>query len=133
VASRPYSETFIRAYGPQGWWTYVVPAGKRAVVRNVTVVDGIGVSGHTQVEVQGIIVALAIFPASLRFYSIDMRVVAYQGQEIRVFLAVQGIHVCVSGFEFVDDGASTAADGELSYDIGQEGRPAPAPLPDVLF
>jgi len=124
VAHEVYSETFIRAYGPQGWWTYVVPAGMRAVVRNITVVDGIGVSGHTQVEVEDIIIALAIFPANLRYYSIDCRVVAYQGQDIRCFLAVQGIHVQVSGFLFRDATGATAAPGEMTVDHTPQVKPS---------
>jgi hypothetical protein len=97
-----YTERLLYVKATQGMHTYEVPEGKRAVVKNIMVVDGVQVTGHTETKVHGALVAMFLFPASLRSYSLEMTVVAYERETITVFCGVAGIHVTVSGYLFDD-------------------------------
>jgi len=97
-----YSETFINRANESGWFSFSVPVGKRAVVRNVVVVDRLAVTGHAEVHAHLAIVALVIFPAAQRSVSLDMRAVVYGGQSIECYVGVVGIDLMVAGYLFDD-------------------------------
>ena len=117
-----YSETFINRANESGWFIYNVPVGKRAVVRNVVVVDRLAVTGHAEVHAHLAIVALVIFPAAQRSVSLDMRAVVYGGQSIECFVGVVGIDLMVAGYLFDDAPAVSVLPAPPPADPG---RPPP--------
>lgn len=102
MAARVYTERLLTVKGTTGWHVATIPDGKRAVVTSVIAVDTNNVSGHVQVEVHGIMLALVIFPASYRQVSLQCRAVAYERETIQAFAGVAGIDVTVAGYLFDD-------------------------------
>lgn len=109
MSSQPYTERFIAKKQSQGWTDYYVPLGKRAVVTFVSVTDVVLVTGHTQVDVAGTLVALVVFPASFRQVQMQLRAVAYGGEAISVFSAVVGMASFVGGYLFDDPARAAGA------------------------
>lgn len=99
---RVYSERLLTVKGTTGWHIATIPDGKRAVVTSVVAVDTNNVSGHVQVEVHGMMVALVIFPASYRQLTLSLRAVAYERETIQAFTGVAGIDLTVTGYLFDD-------------------------------
>lgn len=102
MASRVYTERLLTVKGTTGWHVTTVPDGKRAVVTSIVAVDTNNVTGHVQVELHGIMLALVIFPASFRQLSLQLRAVAYERETIQAFAGVAGIDLTVSGYLFDD-------------------------------
>jgi hypothetical protein len=94
-----YSTRFVYATVPGEWQAYVVPAGLRAVVRNLSIV---AISGPCAF-------ALGIGPAYVwddsltgpsMSRSIDLRQVAYSGEQIAITKSTAAGAAVVSGYLF---------------------------------
>ena len=93
-----YSTTFIRSTGVATGLSYTVPTGRRAVVRQVTVVDYGDVGGYANIQVAGCCISLVLLPVSGRNFVRDTMAVAYAGQAIYCLTSTAGMHVTVSGY-----------------------------------
>jgi len=120
-----YTERLLYVKATSGMHTYTVPEKKRAVVKSVIVVDGIQVTGHTEVKVHGALICMVLFPAPTRSVSLEMTVVAYERETITVFAGVPGIHVTVSGFLFDDQVGAPPANKPAEPSLPELPRPAP--------
>jgi hypothetical protein len=120
-----YSETFVKTAGQQGYFTYLVPGGKRAIVRQVIAINYADVTGYVNCQVAGVCCSLVLFPAAPRNSSLAVMVVAYAGALIAVSTSVPGFHVSMSGYLMSDlsglQGAPPAS--------GQLPAPDPGPPP----
>jgi len=105
VPARPYTETFLRSYAP-GATSYVVPFGYRAVVTHVNFVNLGGAGADALVTVAGVHVMYAIFPANNATQALATKVVAYEGQTIRLSITVAGLNCTVSGYLFAETDAA---------------------------
>lgn len=113
-----YTTQFVRTTPAAGATvTYTVPAGERAVVKAVDLVNSAAAAGNVQVAVGGVTVVYRVFQAGEREGHSVMTVVAYGGQEIQAYASVAGIRISVAGYLFEDvqgaEDPSLGADHEL--------------------
>lgn len=119
-----YSTRFILAYGAGVASEYVVPAGKRAVVKMLDAVELQGGAGNIYVKLAGIYVFGWPFTGAIQTVHQPMYCVAYAGEIVRLEIA-QPITVgcAVTGYLFDDPGGRSPGrtpveewDGELVVD-----------------
>ena len=103
MAARPvYSHRFVYSEVSGGIWKqWRVPEGKRAVVRNVTLV-GLAAGATGYAKVHGLLVFASGLLAAFGSESRDLRVVAYGGELIECAGEGSGVTVTVSGYLFDD-------------------------------
>lgn len=101
MASRVYSETFHRT-AAVGTHVFIVPYGKRAVVKKIECVS---------FQSAGSVLSVLIGPQYLVYWtatapvarlSLDTFTVVYGGQSLTITISVSGMHTHVSGFLFDD-------------------------------
>lgn len=101
-----YSERFLHHQGA-GRWDYTVPAGTRAILTALDVIN---------YAVPGAIIAVTIGPIFIEYLSFQaaepvihrsMRAVAYQGEVIALQLSMDGIHSTLSGYLMSDTSGAT--------------------------
>jgi len=110
---------------------YAVPLGKRAVIRSVIASNPGGSTGLVQVLCAEGLVLHHRFQAAEGTRTLDVRAVAYQGEELQVYTSVEGMHCAVHGYLFVDESSETAAPPgsatkpgpELPVDLGEAAEP----------
>jgi hypothetical protein len=124
VAERVYTESFVRTSVTETWVDYVVPPGKRAVVKCVTAVGYDSGSWASIVMVAAIEVSDLFATGRVSLASPGLTVVAYAGDAIGVLQLGGTVFTTVSGYLF-DDPDSRAPAVEHTP-IGVE-RPAPHP------
>ena len=109
-----YSETFLRV-SAQGTWGYIVPEGRRAVVKSITVMSFAAPPCAVWVLVGGLYVSYFDFQVANVARLQELMAVAYAGQRVEVQINKAGMHTSVSGFLLHDDsGASSAGAVERS-------------------
>jgi hypothetical protein len=97
-----YSTRFLEHAGAPLARTYVVPAGKRAVVRCVNYGCYQSTGSVVYVGVNGKYVFVLPLPAATTGGAIDCRMVAYAGENILLTTQGTDVRVQVSGFLFND-------------------------------
>lgn len=119
---RIYSEQLVFAIDGGQWHSWSVPAGYRAVVRNVSAANWAAIASrvHVQVGTYAVYVVLHDFPAALGQVSLDTMAVVYAGEPIGIFLDGENVHGQVNGYLFRDVEGKRPAATPL---------PAPVPLP----
>lgn len=110
-----YSERFVMAYTPGVWTDYVVPAGMRAVLRNILFSNTSGAATFCMVLV-GNAVCWRSNQESNTSGTHDVRVVAYAGEIIGAYVAVDGARVTLNGFLFNDSSRAELQDGQRGPD-----------------
>ena len=110
--SQPYTETFLRVAG-LGTHSWTVPAGKRAIVTNVTAMNFAGAGAASSCQVAGLYVCYLPFQAQNEFKLWTGKAVAYAGQVIAVGITVAGIHTTVSGYLFGDPTGASGPGGRV--------------------
>jgi hypothetical protein len=125
VASDPYSERFVLVKRP-GFplKAFVVPAGKRAIVRSITYYGYLATSPAIFLQLAGVYVFALLPPASTFGGAVEMFQVVYQGEMIvaEVTASAGDMGASVSGYLLSDPGtyAKTAED-----EMGVELTPHP--------
>jgi hypothetical protein len=100
---RPFTERFIASTLQSAWVDYHVPAGYRAVVRNVAATSFVASAGLLQVVAGPTVLAAHDFPAASAFFSFETRAVAYAGEVIRSFMNTGNGAVTICGYLFADN------------------------------
>lgn len=96
-----YSTRFITTGAGSGYWRYWVPAGRRAVVRYVTVMN-FGAAGDMGALIVANTIVWRAYPGSLQTMDRDMRVVAVAGEAIEWYSSTVNLFATVSGYLFQD-------------------------------
>jgi hypothetical protein len=100
--SRVYSERFVHGRAAAATQTYVVPAGRRAVVRFLSFNFYVGTHDYALLRVGGFAVVYLDHPAALSARTFDGRWVAYGGEEIEVITATADCAWHASGYLLYD-------------------------------
>lgn len=119
---RVYSERFLATSG-SGWHYYQVPYGHRAVVRCISsVVYGTAASWQT-VNIEGVGVWFDTNQAPATVRVVDLRHVAYSGEQIGCYSFHPDTNIIVSGYLF------ESSDEETPLQPPQLVLPASGPEP----
>lgn len=113
-----YSERFLH-HQAEGWWTFTVPDGMRAVVTSIAVTNYAPPPGIFTLAIGPIVVCAHSFQVLYELFAVETRQVAYQGEDITGYSQHEGIHQTVSGYLLQDDSGRTgppAAAVGLPYD-----------------
>lgn len=115
-----YSERLLATPGHVGWVFLEVPAGRRAVVKQIAAVN----YGQAAVYVQAAIGGSAIWgrsvPGPLDHVQQSGMWVAYEGEELGIYCAAAGVGVSLHGFMFSAAGDSwwtASSEGSASMAI----------------
>jgi hypothetical protein len=103
-----YTETFVRATG-SGGWTWVCPAGKRAVVTSVTCVNASASGRNMSVSIAGYLVVRFAPLAANTSQPQTLRSVCYAGEDVTAFPGGTDMWIVVSGYLFDDAAGALAA------------------------
>jgi hypothetical protein len=107
--SRAYSERFIGSLGLVGTRSYVVPAGRRAVVRSLTYASTAPSGQYIQLHVAGLLAYTFTSPGSTVNEHHEVRLVAYAGESVTVYTSNAGFRYAVNGYLFDDYAGPPAA------------------------
>jgi len=119
-----YSERFLH-HSAEGWWYYEVPANKRLILTHIDVANATNVVAGFRVVVGPIIVAWIVDLAAYTSRTVTTRQVAYQGEELGLFIA-GGTHASLSGYLLDDNSGRT---GPPLAPTNKPGPPEPRPRP----
>lgn len=129
MAEHVYSERFLLTSTFGAWIYYTVPAGRRAVLRSVSITTAAPVGAIAAVALKGFNVVLRQFQATNVTENYDMRHVAYGGETMGAYASAKDVVVAMSGYLFVDTGARAEhppAELEREWPIpGAAAAPAP--------
>jgi hypothetical protein len=104
VPAPVYSERFFNTMAAYEWRTYVVPPEMRAIIRSVSVAWHQAPAGVVHVYVASIPLINVDVPGGTGASATETYSVAYQGEEISVYLAApNGLYCHVSGYLFSDN------------------------------
>jgi len=127
-----YSERFLSSPTGEGWSGVAVPGGRRAVVREVAVINTGMISGTVNVFAGPSQIFRRIFLASEPMAIYELRTVAYAGENLQVQRVGLGFAVTLSGYLF---GTTVSASDPLpQYEAETQEEllellSAPTPLP----
>jgi hypothetical protein len=94
-----YSERFVYRSGPNGQTDYVVPAGKRAVVKDALCLNTSATTSNVILVVGPISVWIASVPGNYGFaHAASLTLVAYAGEKISIVTGVTGMNAMACGF-----------------------------------
>lgn len=80
----------------------MVPAGYRAVIRNVAAVQGGAVAGFAYVTAGPQTLWIRSFPATRESISVEYRAVVYAGERIEAYTSAVELSISAHGFLFLD-------------------------------
>lgn len=119
-----YSEVLLSKTSGALWTTALVPAGHRAVIKQITMAQWTTDACQVTVMAGGRYVLINDFPASISFEAFETMYVVYAGEDIRAYHTLSNVHLTVSGYLFSTGQA--AADVPL-IDAIEEGEAPPPP------
>jgi hypothetical protein len=129
VAGWPvYSHRLLMQATPATWKLWTVPAGYRAVVKSLVVVNGTDTAGKGAQVRLGSGWMLLHNLAARTTVALTAATVCYGGEVLQAWVDIQGITVIVSGYLFADPEHATGPPGvtrEISIDRAE---PLPAEL-----
>lgn len=111
MAGRPYSERLLHAFGEAIWTSYTVPAGYRAVVKSVVLVNNSGAAAQIGVFMAGRPFYIAVLQAYSAAASPAMTVAVYSGESLDAYTDLLTTVVTVGGFVFEDPTGAEAPPG----------------------
>lgn len=114
MAGAVFTTRFVIANTPNVWVTYTVPAGYRAVLRNVVGRNGNAAQQECKVHVAGYVCWDRVLPALTGFEAFETRVVAYAGEQIAGWVPVSGAVVIASGYLFADPAIYDASEEPIT-------------------
>lgn len=100
--AQPYSERFFSAFG-LGWHSFVVPAGKRAVLMTLVTNNVGGTAAFFQLHI-GALLLYTTIPANGSTLMTALRMVAYGGENISVYLSTDNCGCGGFGYLFDESG-----------------------------
>jgi hypothetical protein len=106
-----YSTRFILGTGASFSHVYTVPAGHRAVLRDLSATGYSGDNAAIALLVTGTTIAYHVFPAQYSFYQWEGRIVAYAGEPVQLSSAGASVVAVLSGYLFADLGGGRRASG----------------------
>lgn len=111
-----YSERFIAATAPLAWSSWYVPAGKRAVIQTVTLCNGAqgGIIGQVIIGLVTLVFTTVQARSQVQF--VNLRTVAYAGEQVGIWLDGNGLQGTVSGYLFDEVAGRTAPVSEVTRD-----------------
>jgi hypothetical protein len=121
-----YSERLVSAGQPSGFYSTTVPAGYRAVLTDISIGNAFGLEGLVQVQLAGRVLWAHSLQASELAVRRELRVPAYAGETIAVYLGLNDVGCYVSGYLFNTGPASDDAALDTSYRAVAAGKPLPA-------
>lgn len=100
--TKVYSQRFCQLWNSGQPSTYVVPAGKRAVIMSVSAINGSATQAAAQVAITGVgIAAYALMPAAPAGVEVtNLRQVVNAGETISFTIGGTGGYGMVSGYLF---------------------------------
>lgn len=101
--TRPYSVRFVSTSLREQWVDYVVPSGRRAVVRLIQTVNWGAGGATTYVHVANLDIFVAHLPGGEGTSSLETRLTAYAGEAIGCFLRGEVVTCQLHGFLFSDE------------------------------
>lgn len=126
MSGRAYSTRLMQTFGT-GSWSWTVPAGRRAVLRSINMVNTHSGEGWTLIHAAGAYVYYRVLPGSAAVTPVDCRVVLYEGEVLGIQTDGVACSVTLSGFLFTDvEGPD--ADGPQQLPVSPT-----APFPDPDF
>jgi hypothetical protein len=126
VASRPYTHRFVRAFSPGVTVRWYVPAGYRAVVRNVDAINAGTAAANVGLSVQGYYLVYTSIQVGSNLH-VESRSVAYAGEWVEAQVGIAGQTLVASGYLFEDPTGATGPPGNTEL-IRRE---APILLPSM--
>lgn len=125
--ARPYTERFFHITGAAVTATYTVPAGMRAVVRNVLLVNrnAAANSAFLWIPPGNFWVYQSSIPASGGFVSFETRVALYGGESISGNWSLASGFMTVSGYLFEDPTGAGGPPGGLQLERDELVAPLP--------
>jgi hypothetical protein len=128
VAAGIYSTRFLKLNVNGVAATYVVPAGKVAVIQSVIAVAASTAAGGLEVQAGFVYLVVASVPAKETRTWTDLRFVVYEGETIVAFLPLANTYCSVHGYLF--DNVSGTKAPALDYELVE--RLAPLPIEEGL-
>jgi hypothetical protein len=109
VAWPIYSERLLSTPGHVGWVLLDVPSGRRAVVKQIAVVNYGGEPVYVQVAVRAEAIWGRSVPGPLNSLQDSGMWVAYGGEQLGIYCAAAGVGVSLHGFLFASAGDEAIA------------------------
>jgi hypothetical protein len=126
-----YSERFLSTDLENVWYSYFVPAGKRAVIKSIVAANVTTSVHECLVYLRGRPVVEQLVQARTTFNPGQLHVVAYAGEEMRVNSSSSGLAVWVSGFLLTNPAGVTDDPGDAADPLPAESFPDLADAPDA--
>jgi hypothetical protein len=120
-----YSERFIGISNSTGWWSFTVPAGRRAIIKSVTVVSVATTAALVDLSADVFRVYRRTFPAGEASVYFETMVVLYQGEQMWLNVNALGVSVTVNGWLL---NATSSPVDDVPDAVHHPGR-RPEPLP----
>jgi hypothetical protein len=98
LASGLYSTQFAKLAGPGTSLAYVVPAGYRAVVRSIIASTNATGASNAWVYLGATVIAAFSIPAPNVHQTLDLRQVAYAGEQLGFVTGGASVFLAVSGY-----------------------------------
>lgn len=117
-----YSERFLH-HQATGYWQFIVPEGKRAVITNVDAISTLAPTPWLNVRVGPITFVYMTFPVPNVAQHEVCRVVAYQGEVIELINEQTGVHVTICGYLFDDQSGATGPPARSTWRPLQDEKP----------
>lgn len=121
MASGLYSTQFCKLAGAGQSLAYIVPAGYRAVVRSIVTSTNQAGASNAWVYLGATLIAAFSIPAPNVHQALDLRQVAYAGEQLGFVTGGAGVFLAVSGYLLRDPTGAQAPP--------LEAMDTPAPLP----
>jgi len=121
-----YTETFIRRRSlAAGTWNWTVPAGKRAIVKSVVVVQTGATAGLAEILINNVACHIVQVPAAASASALELLAVAYAGQVVGAYASQANFDITVSGWLLSDVGAlsSDIPAPTWDFEVGAEALP----------
>lgn len=109
-----YSTRFFVAAGTGVMTTYNVPIGMRAVIRSLVALNETQANAEFFLYVKGVPFYTRRFPDAMSTHVVEMRQVAYGGEQIKCYTSHFELHVALSGYLFEDRAAAAEPEGEVT-------------------
>lgn len=127
-----YSEQLVRHTGSIALTEYTCPAGRRWVIKNVTMAGLAGSVQGARIYIGGTPILWVVVQATQYGASYTLHQVVYGGQKLGVQLSDPGVGVGIGGFSFADAQREREVPEAEIDEAFEAPAPAPAWMPDEL-
>jgi len=120
-----YSERLVASVDGGHWVQFLVPAGRRAIVKSVSASNWGPSTSRVHVQAGGFYVMIADFPAAIASKALDVMAVAYAGEAVALYIDGPQCHAQVAGWVLEDP-------SERASQLPAGGEPPLPPDPPLL-